>query len=61
MSANNFIKIKRISSTWEVSEMDIEGGAGMDLGVFLSLEDAIDTANEYMAENYVEYGLKVDL
>ncbi|MEK7127796.1 MAG: hypothetical protein AAB838_03690 [Patescibacteria group bacterium] len=55
MSANNYLKIDRKKFT--VSDCDAESENGHKIGQGKNLEEAIDIAEEYQAENIVEYGI----
>lgn len=64
MSANNQLRIYKSKqhNLWVVAEVSIES-ENMDgaytIGGFKTLEEAVDSANEYMDENIIEYGLAI--
>ena len=65
MSANNQLHIyksKKQNNLWIVADVSIESEnmeGAYTIGGFKTLEEAIDSANEYMDENIVEYGLSI--
>ncbi len=64
MSANNQLHIykSKQNNLWIVAEVSIESEnmeGAYTIGGFKTLEEAIDSANEYMDENIVEYGLSI--
>lgn len=64
MSANNQLHIykSKQNNLWIVAEVSIESenmNGAYTIGGFKTLEEAIDSANEYMDENIVEYGLSI--
>jgi len=64
MSANNEIIIKKIKNKWKVIHNDLDCGPIERLGIFNTLEEAVDKANEFQREcemdGYeVEYGLRI--
>ena len=64
MSANNQVRIykSKQNNLWIVAEVSIESEnmeGAYTIGGFKTLEEAIDSANEYMDENIVEYGLSI--
>ena len=62
MSANNYIKIFKEDMEWCVENRDAEtNGLIEDLGGWADLESAIRCANNYMENEEVEYGYKIDL
>lgn len=61
MSSNNQIFIKKIDSIFEIRDRCIEGGKGILIGMASNLEEATKKANNYMKENIVEYGLRIEL
>lgn len=61
MSANNYIHIFKKEKEWYFAERDVET-QGVIFEVHIgspTLEDAIERANVYMADNEVEYGLAI--
>lgn len=64
MSANNQLVVYQPEPlVWAVKEIDVDtGGKNCDVGdEYPDLENAIRAANEYMEENEVEYGLRINL
>ena len=64
MSANNQLHIykSKQNNLWIVADVSIESEnmeGAYTIGGFKTLEEAIDSANEYMDENIVEYGLSI--
>jgi len=61
VSSNNFISIQKIKDKYVVDDRDMEFGsvAGIKIGEFDTLEEAIKEANKYQKENEVEYGLSI--
>jgi len=72
MSANNYVRIKREyvpitgavgeahTTKFKIMDCDMESSYGSEIATESSLEEAIQKANAYMAENIVEYGLHID-
>ncbi len=62
MSANNYILVKEeTSESYEVSEIDFEGGAIIEtIGVFKTLRSAVENAEKHIfeSEHGVEYGIR---
>jgi len=66
MSANNYIRIKKVinkgSPRFIVEDMDADTNKPhCKVGARGDLEAAVAAANEYMKENEVEYGLNIQL
>ena len=63
MSANNIVRIKEYkeSPKYRVRDEDIECGCGYDVGSADTLEEAVKIANKYEEEEFVEYGITIDL
>lgn len=63
MSANNFILIrKKKDGNFLVQHCDADTGHEIEsLGVFKNLEQASKTANNFIDENEVEYGIKINI
>jgi len=62
MSANNYISIRKEGNHYAVRERDDDSdGEITNLGDFSKLEMAIQEANEYMGNEMVEYGLRIQL
>lgn len=64
MSANNQIIIQKTEKKWNVSHNDVDCGEIEKIGVFDTLEEAVDKANEFERECEanlfgVEYGIKI--
>ena len=62
MSANNRLVIFKQDSQWRIKDEDADSGHGdlLENGPFDRLEDAVKSANEYMREYEVEYGLSIE-
>ena len=65
MSANNMVMIYKSKQhdNWIVADVCVEAedtDGAYTIGGFKTLEEAIDSANEYMSENIVEYGLSIN-
>lgn len=65
MSANNFILIQeKTKNTYKASENDYESnGEIRNLGIFDSLRNAVEKAEEYISDSEVEveYGIRFSL
>lgn len=59
MSANNQILIIARNGKYEVSDVDVDGCGSNHIETTDTLESAIRSANRYLDENEVEYGLKI--
>ncbi len=63
MSANNYLYICRDGTKYLTEECDADtnGAYSTPFSPTDTLEDAVRAANEYMKENEVEYGLRIDI
>ncbi len=63
MSANNFIGIHKENGKYLIEEFDADthDAYSTPFSPTDTLEDAVRAANEYMKENEVEYGLRIDV
>ena len=62
MSSNNCILIEENNKgVYTVKDVDVENFKGFEIGFCNELTLAIEMANDYMAENEVEYGIHFKL
>ena len=61
MSSNNTVIITKRENKYVVEDIDVDTGIGYAIASEETFEDAIKSANEYMEENIVEYGLEIKL
>jgi hypothetical protein len=60
MSANNLLVIGKVNEKFVLREFDVDCGPNKEaIAEFDTLEEAVRSANEYMSENEVEYGLDI--
>lgn len=61
MSANNQVVVKKRKEGWSVHEIDVDQqGWGRELRHLPSLEEATAFAQEYIDDNLVEYGMRIE-
>ena len=59
MSANNQLEINKVGEEWHIHNVDVDTGSGFPVGDAPTLQEAIKLANDYRADNEVEYGLAI--